>query len=54
MWLLLQPSQQPDERILLESAVFLLHITATTLRIIGSLRAACTDPVERFLACPFS
>jgi hypothetical protein len=38
----------------LESAAFVLHITGVTLRIIRSLRAACSDPVRRFLACPFS
>jgi hypothetical protein len=38
----------------LESAAFVFHINGTTLRIIRSLRAACSEPVQRFLACPFS
>jgi hypothetical protein len=38
----------------LESAVFMFHMKATTLGITGSLRAACSEPVQRFLACPFS
>jgi hypothetical protein len=37
----------------LESASFLFHISATTQGITGSLRAACSEPVQRFLACPF-
>ena len=38
----------------LESAAFVFHMRPVTLRIIRSLRAACSDPVLRFLACPFS
>jgi hypothetical protein len=38
----------------LETAAFVFHINGTTLGITGSLRAACSDPVQRFLACPFS
>jgi hypothetical protein len=38
----------------LETAAFVFHINATTQGITGSLRAACSDPVQRFLACPFS
>jgi hypothetical protein len=38
----------------LESAVFVFHINSTTQGITGSLRAACSEPVQRFLACPFS
>jgi hypothetical protein len=38
----------------LESAVFMFHIRLTTQGITGSLRAACSEPVQRFLACPFS
>jgi len=38
----------------LESAAFVFHITDTTQGITGSLRAACSEPVQRFLACPFS
>jgi hypothetical protein len=38
----------------LESAVFMFHMRLVTLRIIRSLRAACSEPVQRFLACPFS
>jgi hypothetical protein len=38
----------------LESAAFVFHINGTTQGITGSLRAACSDPVQRFLACPFS
>jgi hypothetical protein len=38
----------------LESAVFVFHINVTTQGITGSLRAACSEPVQRFLACPFS
>jgi hypothetical protein len=43
-----------NTRIHLESAALMRHINAVTLRIIRSLRAACSDPVLRFLACPFS
>ena len=38
----------------LESAVFVFHMNNTTQGITGSLRAACSEPVQRFLACPFS
>ena len=38
----------------LESAAFLFHINDATQGITGSLRAACSEPVQRFLACPFS
>ena len=38
----------------LESAAFVFHMTTTTQGITGSLRAACSEPVQRFLACPFS
>ena len=38
----------------LESAAFVFHINGTTQGITGSLRAACSEPVQRFLACPFS
>src|SRR5882762_2011057 len=38
----------------LESAAFVFHINNTTQGITGSLRAACSEPVQRFLACPFS
>ena len=38
----------------LESAAFVFHMNATTQGITGSLRAACSEPVQRFLACPFS
>jgi hypothetical protein len=38
----------------LESAAVLFHITGATQGITGSLRAACSEPVQRFLACPFS
>ena len=38
----------------LETAVFMFHIKPTTQGITGSLRAACSEPVQRFLACPFS
>jgi hypothetical protein len=38
----------------LESAALVLHMNNTTQGITGSLRAACSDPVQRFLACPFS
>jgi hypothetical protein len=38
----------------LETAAFVFHINGTTQGITGSLRAACSDPVQRFLACPFS
>ena len=38
----------------LESAAFVFHINVTTQGITGSLRAACSEPVQRFLACPFS
>jgi hypothetical protein len=38
----------------LESAAFLFHMNRTTQGITGSLRAACSEPVQRFLACPFS
>jgi len=41
-------------RIHLETAALMRHISVVTLRIIRSLRAACSDPVLRFLACPFS
>jgi hypothetical protein len=44
----------PDLPIHLESAAFVFHINHTTQGITGSLRAACSDPVQRFLACPFS
>ena len=37
----------------LESAAFMFHMSITTQGITGSLRAACSDPVQRFLACPF-
>jgi len=43
-----------DFTIHLESAAFVFHISDTTQGITGSLRAACSDPVQRFLACPFS
>src|ERR1700734_3980600 len=36
----------------LESAAFVFHISPTTQGITGSLRAACSEPVQRFLACP--
>ena len=38
----------------LETAAFVFHINDTTQGTTGSLRAACSDPVQRFLACPFS
>src|SRR5579863_6487911 len=38
----------------LESAAFVFHMSRTTPEIIGSPRAACSEPVQRFLACPFS
>ena len=38
----------------LESAAFVFHMTVTIQGITGSLRAACSEPVQRFLACPFS
>ena len=38
----------------LESAAFMFHMSITTQGITGSLRAACSEPVQRFLACPFS
>src|SRR3954470_16876348 len=41
-------------RIHLESAAFVFHMKITTQGITGSLRAACSEPVQRFLACPFS
>jgi hypothetical protein len=44
----------PHFTIHLESAVFVFHINGTTQGITGSLRAACSEPVQRFLACPFS
>jgi hypothetical protein len=44
----------PHFTIHLESAVFMFHMTATTQGITGSPRAACSEPVQRFLACPFS
>jgi hypothetical protein len=43
-----------DFTIHLESAAFVFHISGTTQGITGSLRAACSEPVQRFLACPFS
>src|SRR5260370_1217584 len=43
-----------DLTIHLESAAFVFHINHTTQGITGSLRAACSEPVQRFLACPFS
>jgi hypothetical protein len=46
--------QPPTHPIDLESAAFLFHINGTTQGITGSLRAACSEPVLRFLACPFS
>jgi hypothetical protein len=45
---------EPWITIHLESAVFMFHINGTTQGITGSLRAACSEPVQRFLACPFS
>jgi hypothetical protein len=45
---------EPWITIHLESAVFMFHINRTTQGITGSLRAACSEPVQRFLACPFS
>ena len=36
----------------LESAAFLFHMIPRDLEIIRSLRAACSEPVQRFLACP--
>ena len=45
---------RPHFTIHLESAVFMFHMTGTTQGITGSLRAACSEPVQRFLACPFS
>jgi hypothetical protein len=47
-------SLTPHLTIHLESAVFVFHIRDTTQGITGSLRAACSEPVQRFLACPFS
>src|ERR1700694_1772029 len=44
---------RPHRTIHLESAVFMFHIKQTTQGITGSLRAACSEPVQRFLACPF-
>jgi len=37
-----------QRRFNLESAAFLFHITVKTLRIIGSLQAACSDPRSGF------
>jgi hypothetical protein len=44
----------PHSAIDLESAPFVFHMSITTQGITGSLRAACSEPVQRFLACPFS
>jgi hypothetical protein len=44
----------PRFTIHLESAVFVFHMNVTTQGITRSLRAACSEPVQRFLACPFS
>jgi hypothetical protein len=38
----------------LETAAFVRHMSGETLRIIRSLRAACSEPSSGFLACPFS
>src|SRR3954452_24877806 len=38
----------------LESAAFLFHIRPTTLRIIRSLRAACSDPFRAVSGLPLS
>src|ERR1700722_19997289 len=38
----------------LESAAFVFHMMGTTQGVAGSLRAACSEPLFRSLACPFS
>src|SRR3954469_12193724 len=48
-----QACDRPLYAIRLESAAFVFHMNLTTLRIIRSLRAACSDPCNRVLACPF-
>jgi hypothetical protein len=41
-----------DVMIHLESAVFMFHMEATTPEIIGSLRAACSEPFNGFWLAP--
>jgi hypothetical protein len=44
--------RSPQSNSYLESAAFLFHMSATTLRIIRSLRAACSDPDQPVSGLP--
>src|SRR5260370_20940778 len=50
----IKDGKRPAGTFHLETAAFLFHMSGTTQGITGSLRAACSEPVQRFLACPFS